>query len=99
MNLYLLRRIDNRGYDTNDSMIVCAKCDIAAKNIHPNPRIIGMNDRWHECDDNGELTPFPEKLFQYSTWSNSPINVSAELIGTAAPNIKEGIVLASFNAG
>ena len=38
MNLYLLRQIDNRGYDTYDSMIVCAKCENAAKNIYPNPR-------------------------------------------------------------
>lgn len=43
---------------------------------------------------------------QYSTWGDSsgvwatsPMNVTAELIGTATPNIPRGVILASFNAG
>lgn len=36
---------------------------------------------------------------KYSAWASSPDNVTAELIGEAAPNVEAGVVLASFNAG
>lgn len=35
----------------------------------------------------------------YETWANKPENVSVELIGTAKPGTKPGVILASFNAG
>ena len=35
---------------------------------------------------------------EFGTWA-SPINVRAELIGTAKKGTKVGVVLASFNAG
>jgi len=35
----------------------------------------------------------------YNTWCQSPNQVSVKLIGVAAPNIQQGVVIASFNAG
>jgi hypothetical protein len=35
----------------------------------------------------------------YTSWCNSPDQVTVEPIGTAAPGTRQGIVLASFNAG
>lgn len=34
-----------------------------------------------------------------SMWASSPENVEAKLIGMAAPFTKQGVILASFNAG
>lgn len=35
----------------------------------------------------------------YASWATKPENVKVELIGEAAPEVKEGVVCASFNAG
>lgn len=35
----------------------------------------------------------------YGTWAFNPSGVKVELIGVADPSVKQGIVLASFNAG
>lgn len=37
--------------------------------------------------------------YQFNGWCSSPIAVKVELIGKAAPHIRQGIVCASFNAG
>lgn len=36
---------------------------------------------------------------EYSCWVRSPDKVTAKFIGEAAPDIKAGVILASFNAG
>lgn len=36
---------------------------------------------------------------RYTAWANSPDQVHVEYIGYAGPDIKFGVVLASFNAG
>lgn len=35
----------------------------------------------------------------YSAWAPSPDKVKVELIGDAAPDVKAGVIVASFNAG
>jgi hypothetical protein len=35
----------------------------------------------------------------HTPWCNSPDQVTVELIGTAAPGTRQGVILASFNAG
>jgi hypothetical protein len=77
MKLYRISQTSNRGYDTYDSAIVCAKSEDEARHTHPGAG-------W------GELS---------ATWCNSPDQVTVELIGTAAPGTRQGVVLASFNAG
>jgi hypothetical protein len=80
MKLYKISQTLNRGYDTYDSAIVCAKDEEEARNIHPEDR------DW-------DYPPYS------STWCNSPDQVTVELIGTAAPGTRQGVMLASFNAG
>ena len=36
---------------------------------------------------------------EHSGWAKTPDEVAVQLIGTAAPDIGSGVVLASFNAG
>lgn len=85
MNLYLLQT--NRGfeYDTYDSCIVAANSLPEACKIHP---------RKHPFD---EETQGWEDSF--TTWATHISQVKATLIGRACKNIKEGVVLASYNAG
>ena len=37
--------------------------------------------------------------YTYTAWCRTPDQVEVELIGNAKPGTKEGIILASFNAG
>ena len=83
MNLYQISQSSNIDYDTFDSAIVCAKDETAAKAIHP-----GDDEEWPSNWDPS-----------WSNWCGAPDQVTAKLIGTAAPGLPEGVVLASFNAG
>ena len=73
MNLYRLTQEAVTGYDTYDSLVVCASSVKVAKRIAPSVR--------------GD------------SWPQDPGFVTAQYLGKAAPSIKHGVVLASFNAG
>ena len=73
MNLYLLTQEAVTGYDTYDSIVVCASSVKVAKQISP---------------DVGGYA-----------WPTDPGFVTAKYLGKAAPSVKHGVVLASFNAG
>jgi hypothetical protein len=87
MNIYLISQTTNRNYDTYDSAIVCAKNEDDAKYIHPDRGRI-----WNQ-----ETNNWGPYIWDYA-WT-SPENVSVKYIGVAGPDITEGVVLASFNAG
>lgn len=84
MNLYLLSQNERNGYDTYDSCVVCAESEDEAKRIHPREQ----NECFHGRNN-----------WQSETWASYPENVTCKLIGTAADNVKKGVVCASFNAG
>ena len=86
MNIYWIYQTRNLNYDTYDSAIVCAKNEDDARLIHPD-----NNNRWNPETKN--WTPY-----QWDRTWTLPYNVSVSYIGIAAPNIREGVVLASFNA-
>ena len=44
MKLYLLSQNENKGYDTYDSMVVCAENKDDAITIHPNGSVFFEND-------------------------------------------------------
>ena len=89
MNLYLLTQSENTGYDTYDSCVVTAATADEAKQIHPTGDIYGDKScRWNSWDS--DWGP---------TWAKSPDNVNCTLLGTAVPDVKCGVLLASFNAG
>jgi hypothetical protein len=83
MNLYLISQDENKDYDTYDSAVVCAPDEKTAKMIHPD-----------HADINIEY--FKRK---FDTWCSDPKLVSVKFLGLAHPDIKQGVVLASYNAG
>jgi acetone carboxylase gamma subunit len=83
MNLYLLTQNANEKYDTYDSCIVVADSEDEARYIHPSAYCKDAN--WYEFKN-------------YTSWTH-PINVGVEFIGVAVPELRKGVVLASFNAG
>lgn len=88
LNLYLLTQDVNCDYDTYDSCIVAAESEDEAKLIHPRSYI------WTSVG----WTYHTSKTYDCS-WSNTPDQVTVTLIGTAANDVKKGVVIASFNAG
>lgn len=85
MKLYLLTQDVNNGYDTYDSMVVCAESKTKARLMHPSQYRKELTNE----DING------------GTWVslNDAKQITIKLIGQASPSIKPGVVLASFNAG
>lgn len=83
MNLYLISQDVNNDYDTYDSAVVAAKSEDEAKQLHPR----GNDEKVSEFDGMGG-----------STWAAIE-NVQCIKIGTAVKGTKQGVILASFNAG
>jgi hypothetical protein len=46
MNIYLISQVENQGYDTYDSAIVCAHDEKDAQSIHPHSR----DGSWYESE-------------------------------------------------
>lgn len=97
MNIYMISQTVNNGYDTYDSAIVCASSTKKAMNIHPNGRAICRDGIWYKIP---RSTYEPNNLQAYNddTWCEL-YNVQVKFIGKAAKNLKEGVILSSFNAG
>jgi len=84
LKLFIISQDVNNGYDTYDSAVVCAPNEETARYIHPS----GGTDCW------GTNSRPPSSL-----WCNNPSQVQVKYIGEADPSIKQGVILASFNAG
>ena len=83
MKLFLLSQKENTDWDTYDSLVVCAANEDEARKVHPEDR--GDGSGW---------------VIRYiHTWCLTPEAVTVEYIGEAAPHVKPGVVLGSFNAG
>jgi hypothetical protein len=89
--LYLLTQDAVTGTDTYDSAIVCAASEDEARRMHP-----GDQAEWFAANQPRVAQP---DSWLCGTWVSSPDQVKATLIGIAAPGVKSGLVLASFNAG
>lgn len=83
MKLYLISQKQNQGFDTFDSAVVCAVCMTDASRINPRTGNKMTDDDWKTND----------------YWCNSIDYVDVQCIGNAAKEVKQGLVLASFNAG
>ena len=87
MKLFLLTQRENVGYDTYDSMVVAAENEGDAVAISPNGDIYGdALYCWNQWDCG-------------TAWASKPDNVTCQYIGEAAPDIKAGPIITSFNAG
>jgi hypothetical protein len=83
MKLYLISQHQNRGYDTFFEAVVCATGRQSAAGMNPRTGNPMTDDEWKTND----------------YWCNHGSLVDVKYIGNAAAGIKEGVVLASFNAG
>jgi len=88
LNLYKISQAVNKDLDTYDSAIVAAETAEEAQNMTPNG--IPYNDNF-DSDEYVDHSSF-------YVWCE-PEYVFVEKIGVASPNIKAGVILASFNAG
>lgn len=90
MKLYKISQNERNGYDTFDSAIVAAASEDEARNIHP-------EEKWlEEYDYTNKTIGWTDT---YGTWATDPKNVEVEYIGEAAPHVKRGVIVGSFNAG
>jgi hypothetical protein len=83
LKLYRISQNENNDWDTYDSAIVAAENEDDARRTWP-----GEYGGWESA--------IPARL---SGWCSAPELVNVELVGTAAPGVPVGVVLASFNAG
>jgi len=86
MNIYKISQDVNDNYDTYDSAIVAAHSEKEAKMMHPHRGNFYDKPNWDGTVEG------------YSSWCNVE-DVKIRHIGIALEDIKEGIILASFNAG
>lgn len=85
LKLYKISQNVNNDYDTYDSAIIAAESEHDARYTYPS--------EYHDEPRpwNGRITD------NYSNWCDAEY-VIVELIGTAAPHVKPGVILGSFNA-
>lgn len=87
LHLYRISQIDNEGYDTYDSAVVCAPDEETARCMNPHT---------------GEIMTSPEEWESglcSSVWCKSPEHVRINYLGKADNSLKQGVIVASFNAG
>lgn len=91
MNLYRIAQSFNNDDDTYDSAVVIAPSTEDARLMHPKGDFCRWHvDGWYVCIG---APRYPDR-----TWA-PPEHVLVELIGTALPDSRPEVVLASFNAG
>lgn len=85
--LFLLEQLENNGWETYDSCVVCAENKEAAKKIHPANVHYEVGIWWSKNDRRYD-------------WATSIENVKCTLIGDAFEHIElNSVICASFNAG
>jgi len=88
MKLFLLSQGARKGNDTYDSCIVCAASAEDAVYITPDAtcfeRVAGRSGKNYSWG---------------RSWGYTVEDIKCEEIGEAHPSLREGVILASFNAG
>ena len=96
MAIYLISSDKGFEYDTYDSAVVVADNEEKARLIHPD-----AHSTWGHHGELKEMA-WAEPGSRYyrgeDDWTD-PKNVTVELVGTAKPGTKAGVICASFNAG
>ena len=100
LNLYLISQTVNNYYDTFDSAVVAARDEEDAKSIHPvftswlDGHVPTVTQTAKEAEEEKEKQGYNND----DTWTTRE-NVDVKLIGICSPNIKRGVICASYNAG
>jgi hypothetical protein len=84
MNLYLISQEENYVRSSYDAAVVCTPDEETARNMYPGDGTIMESASW---------------LDRFNCWCSSPDQVTVQYLGKADESIKQGVVLASFNAG
>lgn len=97
MKIFLLSQDMNSGYDTFDSAVVASENENEAKRIDPSGfrEWSDEKDCWMFMYSDGGRRPEES----HNSWVDHIDKISVTEIGIASPNIKKGIICASFNAG
>lgn len=101
MKIYKISQGLNTGWDTYDSVVVCAESEDDARTIHPSEYITHItNNKWMGTYSGG-IGKGNEYEQDSSNWVlYSEIDkIIVEYIGEASTEQKRGVILASFNAG
>ena len=92
--LFLISQRKKTGYDTYDSVVVCAENEEEARLINP-----GGFYKWHDGAWYFQYADGTEEKKSDDTWGN-PSDVFVQEIGTADQSLEIGAVIcASYNAG
>jgi hypothetical protein len=98
MKLFKISQTVNGGYDTYDSVVVCAEDEEAARRIHPmgenNTYFLDEEDTWMLRLIKGGVVPYGGGERAWAL----PKDVIVEYLGEAQ-GWKHGVIVASFNAG
>ena len=97
MNIYLLEQNIHNGYDTYDSVVVCANSEEEARKIHPSSFATHVTgEKWM-----GTFIKGGEYELCDNSWVQfDQINeIKVTLIGIANETQQIGVICASFNAG
>ena len=100
LNLYLISQNVNNDYDTFGSAVVAARDEEDARSIHPSPSWLGISHLPTVAPTAREAKEEKEKKGYNSdeTWTIRE-NVKVRLIGIGSPDVKRGVICASYNAG
>lgn len=93
LKLFKVTQKENNDYDTYNSIIVCAIDKARARVIYPSVHCSYVWKRKVGWVNEEEVK------VQSDNWANELRNTRVVEIGIATENMKEGVVLASYNAG
>ena len=97
MKLFKISQEVNMGYDTYSDAIVCADNEEEAQKISP---CAWNDDRYCTKDKHRDTVSRFKKDLCYSCDSWCAIeDVKVEYIGEAKPDLKKGVICASYHAG
>lgn len=97
MNLYLISQSANLGYDTYDCAVVAAETEDIARSIHPASADALLDDKAYIAAK--AYDAIETASYRRRAWVDDPLLVKVRLIGVAAEGTKQGVIVASFNAG
>ncbi len=108
MKIFKLSQEINKGWDTYDSVVVCAESEDEAIKIHPSKsqKIYWRDGKWlervgiHWHPSWGKAGDEIE-VDNHDMWVEGKdiSKLKVEYLGEAGKSVKKGVILSSFNAG
>lgn len=96
MNIYLVKRTDDIGYDEYDSMVVVAYNEESARKLNPNDGYFFKDNKWFYTGYQGKIIQ-DDKDYSW-VFANKIHELTVLLIGITDLYQVERVILSSFNA-